>query len=78
MLILLFTVAREITPVNYTLQPMSGWQHDEIVLVGLLCHVSISVSNFLIRSTISQSISYPIMLTRLGEPHSIPNPLLKL
>ena len=34
-------------------------------------------STFLIRPANSQSSSYPVVLTRLGGPHSWPNPLLK-
>ena len=36
------------------------------------------MSIVLIRSATSQSSSYPIVLTRLGEPRSGPNPHLKL
>jgi len=35
------------------------------------------MSTFLIRSATSQSSSYPIVLTRLAEPLSRPNPHLK-
>ena len=35
------------------------------------------MSNFLIRSATSQSSNYPIVLTRLGGPHSRHNPHLK-
>ena len=34
------------------------------------------MSTFLIRSAASPSNSYPIVLTRLGEPRSRPNPII--
>ena len=36
------------------------------------------MSTFLIRSAISQSSTYPIVLTRLGGPRSRPNPQFKI
>ena len=40
-------------------------------------YISLIMSNFLIRSATSPSISYPIVLTRLGGHRSRPNPHLK-
>ena len=54
----------------------SRWQHNGIMWLALRSVKFINV-DFLIRSTSSQSSSYPIDLTRLGWPCSRPNPHLK-
>ena len=43
-----------------------------------LCSIKSNNVTFLIRSTTSQSSSYPMVLMRLGEPCSRPDPHLKL
>ena len=58
------------------LQLTGRWQHDQVMRL-ILFSVKLLMLSFLIRSTNSQSSSYPAILTRLGGLHSRPNSLLK-
>ena len=74
---LLFTAPKRDTPVNYTSATdcqMLVRRNDVIRIHS----ISLLMPTFLNRLAASQSISYPIVLTRLGGPRSRPYPHLKL
>ena len=50
---------------------------EHVLMISIKLNIKIKSVAFLIRSASPQSISYPIVLTRLGGPRSRPNPHLK-